>query len=74
MVTQHAIQRYWSMSGQVSTFQSLMFFLFLSYPMITLLLVILSNNEMAVRRFMYYRLMSLQVRSCLGGADVLPWL
>ncbi|WIA17081.1 hypothetical protein OEZ85_013980 [Tetradesmus obliquus] len=61
MVTQHALQRYWSMSGQVSTFQALMFTLFLSYPMITLLLVTLSNNEMAVRRFMYYRLMSLQI-------------
>lgn len=31
------------------------------YPAITLLLVVLTNSEMAIRRFMYYRMMSLRV-------------
>ncbi|WIA21570.1 hypothetical protein OEZ85_000762, partial [Tetradesmus obliquus] len=61
MVTQHSIERYWSAGRQVSSFQAMMFALFVSYPLLTLLLVVLTNNEMAVRRFMYYRLMSLQV-------------
>lgn len=62
MVTQHAIERYWtSTGGPITSMQKLMLAVFLSYPLITLLLVILSSNEVAIRRFMYYRLMSLQV-------------
>lgn len=62
MMTQHAIERYWiSSGGSITSMQKLMLALFLSYPLITLLLVTLSNNEIAIRRFMYYRLMSLQV-------------
>jgi hypothetical protein len=55
MVTQHAIERYWSASRQLTSFQTLMFVLFVSYPLLTLLLVVLSNNEIAARRFIYYR-------------------
>jgi hypothetical protein len=55
MVTQHALERYWSSGSQVSDFQALLFALFLGYPMFTLLLVVLSNNEIAARRFIYYR-------------------
>jgi hypothetical protein len=55
MVTQHAIERYWSAGRQVTSFQMLMFVLFVSHPLLTLLLVVLSNNEIAARRFMYYR-------------------
>lgn len=62
MMTQNAMERYWSSSGTSTTaMQKFLLALFLSYPLITLLLVILSNNEIAIRRFMYYRLMSLQV-------------
>lgn len=61
MVMQHAVERYWSIQRTASSWQALLFVLFISYPMITLMLVVLTNNEMAVRRFMYYRLMSLQV-------------
>jgi hypothetical protein len=55
MVTQRALQRYWSSNAQVSEFQLLLFVLFLGYPMFTLLLVVLSNNEIAAWRFIYYR-------------------
>jgi hypothetical protein len=62
MVMQHAVQRYWSLNvSNSSAWQDLLFVVFISYPMITLMLVVLTNNEICVRRFMYYRLMSLQV-------------
>ena len=62
MVMQHAVDRYWISSGAgTSSWQKLLFLLFISYPMLTLMLVTLTNNEMAVRRFIYYRLMSMQV-------------
>lgn len=65
MVMQHAVERYWSVQTTTSSWQDLLFVLFISYPMITLMLVVLTNNEMAIRRFMYYRLMSLQVSTVL---------
>jgi hypothetical protein len=76
MVMQHAVERYWSLQTTTSSWQSLLFVVFISYPMITLMLVVLTNNEMAIRRFMYYRLMSLQVstpcgRLCMRPAAVL---
>lgn len=62
MMMQHVIERYWSASGNtLSIMEKIMMAVFLAYPMMTLLLVILSNNEITVRRFIYYRLMSLQV-------------
>lgn len=71
MVMQHAVERYWSLQTTTSTWQNLLFALFISYPMITLMLVVLTNNEMAIRRFMYYRLMSLQVGVHTGAAPLL---
>eukprot|EP00878_Enallax_costatus_P025675 GHUV01027494.1.p1 GENE.GHUV01027494.1~~GHUV01027494.1.p1 ORF type:complete len:397 (+),score=107.32 GHUV01027494.1:402-1592(+) len=62
MMMQHVIERYWSSGGStISTLEQIMMAVFLCYPMMTLLLVILSNNEITIRRFIYYRLMSLQV-------------
>lgn len=61
MVMQHAVERYWSLQNTTSSWQALLFFMFISYPVVTLMLVVLTNNEMAIRRFMYYRLMSMQV-------------
>lgn len=61
MVMQHAVERYWSLNVSNSAWKDLLFVVFISYPMITLMLVVLTDNEICVRRFMYYRLMSLQV-------------
>jgi hypothetical protein len=60
MVMQHAVERYWSLQENASTWQNLLFVIFISYPIITLTLVVLTNNEMVNRRFIYYRLVSLQ--------------
>jgi hypothetical protein len=66
MVMQHAVERYWSLQNTTSSWQALLFFMFISYPVVTLMLVVLTNNEMAIRRFMYYRLMSMQVGPTIG--------
>eukprot|EP00775_Hariotina_reticulata_P001342 gene1342-1685_t len=61
MVTQHSVERYWSVKPGIASWQSIMYAIFIIYPMLTLMLIVITNNEMAVRKFMYYRLMSLQV-------------
>lgn len=70
MVMQHAVDRYWSVNVSNSGWQDLLYVLFISYPMITLMLVVLTNNEICVRRFMYYLLMSLQVGRNFVGRSV----
>jgi hypothetical protein len=61
MAMQASVDRYWSLQSKTSMWQDLLFCLFITYPMLTLMLVIVTNNEMVIRRFMYYRMMSMQV-------------
>lgn len=53
------------MPVSLDPWQQWVLFLFLGYPAVTLAGIVFTNNEMTVRRFMYYRLLSLQVRAWL---------
>lgn len=62
MTIHGAVSVYKQMPVSLDPWQEWVLFLFIWYPAVTLAGIVLTNNEMAVRRFMYYRLLSLQVR------------
>jgi hypothetical protein len=68
MAMQASVDRYWSLQSTTSMWQDLLFCLFITYPMLTLMLVVVTNNEMVIRRFMYYRMMSMQVSRLCAAA------